>query len=509
MRVKGHRSAHLIVVIWLLLAGRTVAQDAPTRTTQPEQNYILSWTGEVLYPQALHFTVALGRLGAEVALARLTLIPESGDPVVLDMNLQDALVVRAPYAELAYTYVLPAAAPPPLFSTIRYRWDVLTTQSETARIDDSLVMADGRVTWIVDEAVNPSFSLTLPDVSADTQAIVATLRRTLRPVYERLAVDLGTSPVLQVMVYPDELSQSIPPGCVQSDSGGLVAQGLVTGIEQTCDLQMADQVLRVSKRTLVRVPTVTTANLQAEITRQLVDRFYQPAWAGKDVPAWFLNGIQSLYLPASNRNSYGTLAAVARTGSLLSLDVMRQPPESAANRDLWHAQSEGMVLYIAAQSGIDRVIQLARSLESAGSFDAAYESSTGRALSALLPDLRRWLFTSGAPAAFGLNLYAPATATPTVTRTATPTATLTPSATPTLTPTATVTGVLTFTPLPTFTPTSTRTLAPVTVTPRPPGSLDAPPPAAASSYSSAALLVMGAALLVAIIVLLLSLFRRR
>lgn len=507
MRVLKHWLVVGIVLLVFLSGGAVFSQDAVT--PQPEQNDILSWTGEVMYPQALHFTVTLARLGAELASARLTLTSPDTPPVVIEMNLQTALTVRVPYAQLTYTYEIPSDAPPPLFSEIGYRWDILTTQSQPSRIEDSVSMVDPRVTWLVDEPIGNNFTLTVPDFNSDTQSILSSIRRALGPVYERLSSDLGENPVIRMIIYPDDLSESIPPGCVRAENGDLVARAWVMDIEQPCDLQMADLVLRASGFTVVRVPSVTTGSLQSEVTRRLVDSFYQPLWAGKSIPAWFLNGVQRFYLPGGFSSSYGLLVSAARTDSLITLAEMEKSSVTDGPEELWRAQSEGMVLYIAAQSGVSSVIRLARELETTASFSQAYETVTRKSLDALLPDFGRWLFTADAEAAFGLNLYSPVTATPTATRTPTPTMTVTASATPTSTPTATVTGVLTFTPLPTFTPTLTRTPAPVTVTPRPPGSLNTPPSVPAAADRGPVLLMIGAALAVAVIALLITLFRRR
>jgi hypothetical protein len=133
-------------------------------------------------------------------------------------------------------------------------------------------------------------------------------------------------------------------------------------------------------------------------------------------------------------------------------------------------------LYIADLIGVQGLFDLA----AADSFDTAYEQATGQALTALLPNLRRWIFTDQASSAFDYTPYQAETPTPTPSRTLTPfppTATNTATVTATLTLTPSVTGELSPTPSLTRPPTRTHTPLPPTVTPRPPSSLYTPTPA--------------------------------
>jgi len=152
--------------------------------------------------------------------------------------------------------------------------------------------------------------------------------------------------------------------------------------------------------------------------------------------------------------------------------MMAKVPDGNTNMDLWRSESYGLVVYIASQIGVDGLFKLAYNLGTATSFEAAYQTVSGKPIDTLLGSFGRWIFTDAASGAFTFTIYQPATPSPTPARTATSTQTPTPADTATFTPSPTVTGVLSLTPLPSRTPTFTPSPAPATNTPRPAGSLN-------------------------------------
>ncbi|MBZ0276447.1 MAG: hypothetical protein K8I60_09900, partial [Anaerolineae bacterium] len=295
------------------------------------------------------------------------------------------------------------------------------------------------------------------------------LHSDLQPVYRLLSANLNRVPEFTIIVY----NAGFDPGCGQDSQGNPVAVAPFSGDSIPCDPALAQAIFRESNLSTVAAAGSSTAT-RAALVNYLVSAFYEPAWAGRSVPAWFESGLQQFYLPDYKDNMLQPLVSAARSNRLFSLDEMALPPTDSRDTALWNAQTYGMVLYIAQEVGISGLFQLAYGIGSATDFPAAYQTAIGQPVGALLPGLRRWIFTDGAASAFNLTAYQPATPTPTLTVTPTATLTFTPSATYTSTPTATMTGTLSPTPFPSHTPTITPLPPKPSVTPRPAGSLRLP-----------------------------------
>jgi hypothetical protein len=134
-----------------------------------------------------------------------------------------------------------------------------------------------------------------------------------------------------------------------------------------------------------------------------------------------------------------------------------------------------MVLYLADRIGVQGLFDLA--LVDAEDFATAYERAIDTPLTAFIPAWSQWIFSRSAESLYGITPYQPPTALPSPTETPsatpTPTSTPTPTFTPSLTASLTPRGVRTYTPPLTVTPSQTPPPPPPTVTPRPPGSLQA------------------------------------
>jgi Peptidase MA superfamily len=458
------RSRLMLIISLLCLAVLPVSAQDATPTPQPEQGFILGWTAESIYPAAVRFTIDLGRPLDQLTSADLLVQEANGDPITLTINLQDSAVVKEPYTQLAYVWTLPVNNPPPLFQDIIFKWRVISVENAVSLISDTLFFTDQRAQWLRDQAVGDGITLTLRESNPLSQ-----IQRGVKPIYDLLAANTGQKPSLRVL-----LSDDAP--CTQNANQETVAIGPVSQTEVPCDPKMADAIFQASDYDVVRSPTGDIADIQNAFAAYLTDRFYSALWAGKNVPAWFQSGLALFYAPTA-KSTYGLpVVNAARTDTLFSLTDMANQPTSSATADFWTAQSYGMVVYIAAQIGVEGLFNLAKNIQNAESFTAAYQSALGQPLEALLPNLERWIFTNAGLAAFSFTPYQAATATPTAT--VTPTSTFTPTATAsdTPTPTATVTGLLSLTPRPTLTPSHTPTAAPPSRTPRPPGSLNTATP---------------------------------
>jgi hypothetical protein len=241
----------------------------------------------------------------------------------------------------------------------------------------------------------------------------------------------------------------------------------------------------------------------------MIETFYARLWQGANVPAWFQQGVQRLYLGGVGSTELGVSRQALRSAEPFTLLQMASPPTTAAQQVAWEAQSYGMVLMIAQQNSLQRVFDLVQASATAPDFATAYREVTGKNLNALIPDWRDWLFTTAAVEAYGLNVYQPPTFTPTVTLTPTLTRTpLPPTETPTITPDYS----------PTPRPTRTRIPPTPTLTPLPaqgfnlrPTAAPTPVPAPTSLISGVTdtqLVIFGVVAVVALFLLVL-LFRTR
>jgi hypothetical protein len=284
------------------------------------------------------------------------------------------------------------------------------------------------------------------EATADGFSLIGSSARTtvvhnlMQPVYDHMAANTGSQPTIKLVITQD----GVLPGC-----------GSPASDEQTAE-PCAESDVDLHGYELIEVPD--GARVEEVLTRALFERFY-PA---ERFPAWFAAGMVDLYAPTpkADRLTLTRDAARANRGfTAAQLETSNPDPT-------WRLQVYSLILYIIDRAGIDGLMALANDR---GAFSAAYERSTGEPLIDLIPNWQNWIFTRAAETAYVSDHLAPPTLTPSATFTAT--LTRTPTLTPTVTATATPSRV------PTITPSFTPSPRPATVTPRPPGSLDATPPA--------------------------------
>ena len=506
---------------------------------QNNPSFIIGWATEVIFPQAIRFSITVQPVLTDLSSATLIIQPQGGSEVSIDIDLNQTAVVRQPYTQLDYLWQIPPGNPPHLFQDVTYSWRIVTTSNEAAEMGDQFIFTDQRAAWTQETIANGRINLALPSVSPlmDTNQIVPgeilipatpapdlssrpeatsdvgtveplggaaslssalaltpneppptsdapslpqinALNRNVETVYDLLSTNTGLTPTFNLIVYTD----AFPPGCVLNADGKSVAIAPASRFEIPCEATRADAIFRASGYDLLRSDSSSLKRIGNLVSAYLARGFYSQLWADKDVPAWFVEGIATLYTDDLKTRLYPPLLAAARTDTLLSSQEMSVEP-SAGDSDLWTAQSYGMVAYIAGQIGLPGIFNLGRDVSSANSFAAAYQTAMNQPVSSLLPDFKRWIFTDGAASAFAFTLYQAPTPTPTPSRTPTMTPTQTPTPTVTASFTPTVTGVLTDTPTATYTPSRTPSPLPPTPTPRPPGSLNTPTPVVSQAVS--------------------------
>ncbi len=493
-----------MVLLMLCIALLFTPVGAQEPTWQPQQDYIIGWMAEAIFPQAMRFTVTLGRPTSDLSTVTLTISPEGLPAVQVTLNPAEAAILTEPYSELAYIWNIPRDTPPHLFSDVTFQWRIVSSQNEVAQIEDTFVFTDQWVEWERDEDSRLAFTAPVGSPS------LSRLRRDLSPVYELLSANVGRAPSFNLLLYTEDLS---PDVCFRNDEGDLVAVGPLSGVAVPCDPTMADRLFDASGFDVVAL--AGTHSTQEAIAAYLTDSFYAPIWGDRQIPAWFRAGLQQFYAPSSKSSLLPVILTAARNERLFSLQEMDPAPNDDV--DVWRAQSYGMVLYIAEQVGVPELIDLANDLGAAETFEAAYQAAVGKSLTTLLVNWERWIFTDDAATAFSYTPYLVSTPTPTVTPSQTPfpaTTTPTVTLTPTPTVTATVTGVLSPTRLPTRTLTPTDPPPTPSVTPRPAGSLNTPTPVtgvqtSAPMNDTARTAGIGAVILLVVVIVGLLVMRRR
>ena len=208
----------------------------------------------------------------------------------------------------------------------------------------------------------------------------------------------------------------------------------------------------------------------------MVRQMYAPYWDGVTLPAWFTEGIATLYHLRADYAALQLARAAAETDSLFPLSNLQAiPPDDATypQQALWKAESYTLVLFLADQYGAPALYDLASTdLDAEGGFDAALETLTGMDTNALWITYTNWLSTSQPDRAIGWTPYRAVTPTPSSTPTVTP---VPPTRTPTRTPTHTPVPTSTFQGAQVATPvrirvTVTEMARTPTNTPLPPGS---------------------------------------
>lgn len=429
---------------------------------QSESDLILGTGSDILFPQGVRIGVGVAATAADIAQAQLIITVQDQPARTIEVEVASAaLVYTEPEARLRTIWTFDDGSAPTWGDRVGYRWQIRLVNGVEASAEGEFLFADPRLEWESIRDAEGRFLFVMP-------------KRLLRSglsidlLYALMSANTGTRPRLDWILYPPDLA----PGCqdiVEEDGKvRLFASTAASDLQIDCQADAIEWVTR--GWSLYQIDDVITT--EAFISRLLVDEFYSSAWRGKAVPEWFRFALSQLYSPASEAVLLAEARRAARTGSILTMDAMIDAQESSA----WQAQSYGMIAWLIDQIGVLGVFRLANVIAAAADFATAYEQATGQQLDALIPNYGQWVFSREAEIAFSVSPYESPTAVPTMTPTPPPT--LSPTAL--LPPTASATVTPEVIPSRTSAPTATRLvgqpLSTLTVTPRPPGSLQTPTP---------------------------------
>jgi hypothetical protein len=441
----------LFIALLLLLTAPAQAQIAPP---------IVRGGGlALLYPQAAHAALNLTVPARRVESITLTFTIDGrpADPITIADARTLAIYADEAQAQLRYTWEFPASAPPQWFQTVGVLWELTLRDGRTAQYDAEVLFTDPRHTWrVVRVSGAPARFAITPDF--------ARLGIDLPAVYTRMAENTGGTPPIDWIIYP----QDATVGCesrVEDGRRRFYTVPSPSGFAIPCDPLRLPPTLGTWR--IMRPPR--GVSIETHFTARLLAAFYDSAWAGKRVPAWFRESLVRFYAPASDAALLTIARQRFRTGQIYPIDALRVADPDPG----WSAQSHALFAWLIDRIGALGVLRLANRIAGADDFDAALREFIDIAPEAILPAVNAWIFSPSADAAFGVSPYQEPTPVPS--------STPTPSATPTVTPTLTPTATATLTPPPTRTtaptitprPTEARTAPP---TPRPPGSLETPTP---------------------------------
>jgi hypothetical protein len=447
---------------------------SPTPTFMPTDTpsvagFAIDSVGDVLFPEAIRFTVTLSRPVSELESTRLTVETEAQDAQTLDLDAAGITQTAEPEAVLTYVWPIPEEAVPPLFSSVRYIWEIEAVDGEMALTEGTVMFTDPRAIWDHYREADGHLNIAL------ARGLSAGVVGELVNVYDLLSSNTGSTPELAFMLY----DESQAPGCeIRSEPGRReepAAVSPLSGASVPCRLDFAEQVYEQGG--YVPFQRLPGEDVETAMVERMVLTFYDPLWSGNAPPQWFRVGLGLMYVPALKTDYLPISQALARGNRLFPLEVMNSvPPTDAEVSAAWRAQSYGMVLYITELVGLDGVFSLANIIGDGQPFVDTLEQMTGQPVDSLIAAWQGWLFTDAAVTAYGITPYQPST--PTSGPTSTETSTRIPSSTATMmpSPAPSVTGVLSPTPYPTLTPTRTPLPEPPTVTPRPPLRTPTPPP---------------------------------
>ncbi|MEO8393472.1 MAG: hypothetical protein ABI700_10815 [Chloroflexota bacterium] len=412
---------------------------------------------EIAFPEVIRFSANLTIPATSLTSASLTITPEGHMPIPILVNaILSALVYSEPQGRIVYNWHIPPDDPLPLFTTVAYQWSFTAADGSTGTLNDAFTFTDPRVEWARMVDAKNQFSIAVPRA-------LNPLLDPLRQVNLLLGKNTGL-PLHENLILYDGLT----PDCTPSADD---PKRLVVVTKDNKEIDCTDGITDALFRNYQLLQRPANADSEDFLVGRLVRDAYAPLWKDKAVPDWFVDGLIQFYAPTPKSDLLAPAQQAVRGSNLFTLEAMRTVQQST----LWHAQSFGMVLYIADKITPQGLFDLAHM--NAADFNAAYQAAMGAATAGLIPAWQQWIFTRAAESVYGITPYQPASETPTITPTASNTATPSPTSTltPSITPTATATLYITI-QAPTVTPSDTPLPPPPSVTPRPAGSLpDATP----------------------------------
>ncbi|MBL8132060.1 MAG: hypothetical protein JNL42_09390 [Anaerolineae bacterium] len=429
---------------------------------QSDSDLILGTGSDILFPQGVRIGVGVAATAADIAQAQLIITVQDQPARTIEVEVASAaLVYTEPEARLRTIWTFADDSAPTWGDLVGYRWEIRLVNGVEASAEGEFLFSDPRQEWETVSDAEGRFQVVMP------QRILRS-GVSIDPLYALMSANTGTRPRLDWILYPPDLA----PGCqsMLEEDGDIRRFASTAANDLQIDCQ-ADAVRWVTRGWSVHQIDDVMAT-EAFISRLLVDEFYSSAWREKAVPEWFRFALSQIYSPGSEAVLLSEARRTARTGSILTMDAMIEAQESA----VWQAQSYGMVAWLIDQIGVLGVFRLANVIAAAVDFATAYEQATGQPLEALIPNYGQWIFSREAEIAFSVSPYELPTAVPTMTLTPSPTRSPTPSLPPTASATATPEVIPSRTSAPTATRRAAQPLSTLTVTPRPPGSLQTPTP---------------------------------
>ena len=440
-----------------------VISPTPTPDIAP---WLTHWSEEVIFPQAILFTMIIDVVYADISTLTLNIQAEGQSlRTVEQSDFTDFLIETETNTEIQYLYNLTPRNAFPALSNVIYYWDIVLSNGEAVRAPGVTEFIPPDVTFVRTDDINGVVDLIYPLGRVEATG----MQDTLKKVYDQLVNDIGGSHTFNLLLY----ERINPIDTCYSRGGEMVVTG-TKGTTIPCNPDVLDASIAAAGFTPFNM--LTASAVRQEIALHMVNTFLEPTWTGRDVPEWFKFGMTQMYLPGEKSYFLDYFRDAARMNNFYTLNRMANPSEEDKTV-LWESQSYAMVLYMARTLGIPTLLETASTIGTEVPFIETYESIMGQSIDALIPSMQAGAFSDITEADFRLDIYIERTALPTQTLTptefpASPTYTPTNTATPTLTPT--VTGFLSATPLPSLTPTEDVDFATVTRTPLPAGFQRAP-----------------------------------
>ena len=405
---------------------------------------LYGYSARVNFPQEIEFELSAKRIDSAISSLSLTITTRGADPIRISIEPEIAGLTEAGTL-FRYRWDIPKDAPPPLFSQVRYTWNIVTTDGLPFTITDDLSFVDQRVTWVQANDLQSQVNI----FHAINQLDADEIRGGIRATYDLLFPNASDRTIYTLLVYPE----TVNIGCNLNDEDEPIirVRGSDGFEEIPCDLSLANRIYTQAGYLVFQQTSVS--DLQQAIINLLVEEYYDKKWNDVPVPEWFLKGMQQFYDPRTKRAALNLSQQKSRSDELLTLLDLETQPTDEVKRALWDAQSIGLILYISDSIGVESLFDLADSVGEYETFADAYEDHVGQPLDVLMLSWRDWLFRSSSQQDYDYNPYMSVTSTPTATATSTntPTATFTPSKTPNVTPT-TRPSITPIPPPPTITP---------------------------------------------------------
>jgi hypothetical protein len=439
MLVKRALLILLVIVLLGTSTGRKIAaQGTPTPTETP---VILVNDAEVLFPMAVRLGLTLNIAYDELKSGTVHIYQPGGIDVVESLPIADSVDYLNDHRSLVrYLWPINPEHSPAPFSALNYTWDIQTVDGRTGTAKGEFIFQDIRIPDS-EPAVWQHTDGPLPLYSHNASLALNIVRTEVLRAYHNLEADTGFKSTDRFVLY-DPGSEFCLRGTPEGNDHGLyIASRTIGHTRIPCDPTYAERIYRAHGFTLVRRPNFALDQLEASLIEIIANEAYDSLWQYSDKPpAWFRDGLIQLYGLTPHLASLVTARNAGRVNSLLPLESLTRPPEGdTETRQLWHAQSYLMVLYIASRFGAQAPFTLAVSLQDNLSFEGALTAFFQVDSSGLFDDWKRWVFSVTADSAVRWTVYLDSTPMPT------PTATITPR----FVPTANL-------PTPTRTPTVTR-----------------------------------------------------